>query len=403
MLKVLPFFLRSRWVAPSLILVLTIVKLIYAFTRPVFLSGPDANAYIPMAEDIWEKGFLSSQIAGLPVYPIGYGLFLSPMTAIGDNSWYLLAQSAQTLLFSFASFLLLKVVSNYFSRSIALVTFVVFLFHPALFTASTQAMYESLLIPIIIIIYYASIKLNESSGKSKLFCFYFLPALIGFALVVHPRVVFLMLIPLALIAVSLKTIFSYVTVLFCLLFAPISMAFRNFYSLDQFTLSTATKYAFGFGHESIGVCENLSCYYRGVKDNFVEFSIEFIRNFTYFFTPYSGSLKRGTWFHNLSIYTFLERNNFALAASFAAVAFSIFILIAWLVGLRSYSKHSRLISLIGFLMVLLLALTDGLVYGDSRHRLIALPFMLPFQISGALLIYARLRNILRHVFRSRKH
>jgi hypothetical protein len=401
--RVLSFFLRSRWGCPSLILFLTIAKLVYAFTRPVFLSGPDSNAYIPMAEDIWEQGFLSSQIAGLPVYPIGYGLFLSPMTAIGDKSWYLLAQSVQALLFSFASFLLLKVVSNYFSRSIALLTFVVFLFHPALFTASTQAMYESLLIPTIILIYYASIKLNESQEKRRFLWYCFLPALIGFALVVHPRVLFLMLPPLALIAVNLKTIFNYVLALLCLLLAPISMAVRNFYALDQFTLSTATKYAFGYGHESIGICETVSCYYRGVKDNFLEFLVEFIRNFSFFFTPYSGSMKRGTWFHNLSIYTFLERNDLALVASFAAIAFSIFILVAWIAGLISYSKKSWLTSMISFLIVLLLALTDGLVYGDSRHRLIAVPFMLPFQITGALLIFARFRKSLLQAFRSRKN
>ena len=264
-------------------------------------------------------------------------------------------------------------------------------------------MYESFLIPIVILIYYASIRLNESRGQSQFLWYYLLSALIGFALIVHPRVLFLLLLPLALIALNLKTISNYIFTLLCLFLAPLVMAFRNFYSLDQFTLSTATKYAIGYGHESIGNCEKVSCYYRGFRDNSLEFFIEFTRNFGYFFTPYSGSLKRGTWFHNLSIYTFLERNNFAQVALYIAIAVSIFTLVAWISGLISYSKKSRHISILGLLTVLSLALTDGLVYGDSRHRLIAVPFMLPFQITGALLIYARLKKVLLQFFRFRKN
>jgi hypothetical protein len=127
--------------------------------------------------------------------------------------------------------------------------------------------------------------------------------------------------------------------------------------------------------------------------------LESYRNFIYFFSPNSGPLSRGTWFHNLSISSFLDKNDFqSLAWIISGLAiFALFAL--FIIGSWQYYYSNRFVLYLFICLILLTAITDAAVYGDSRHRLIVMPFMIPIQVYGLLYLirkvpFDHLRNAL---------
>jgi len=86
------------------ILVASLFKIAYAWSRPIFFSGPDANGFIPGAEDFAQKSFWSSEIVSQPQYPAGYPYLLSIFVRIFGNHWIQAAQLFQILAFGVMSF-----------------------------------------------------------------------------------------------------------------------------------------------------------------------------------------------------------------------------------------------------------------------------------------------------------
>jgi hypothetical protein len=376
-----------------------LLKIMYAYSRPIFNSGPDANGYIPMAIDIAHLGFFSSDISGLPVYPIGYGAFLSVFVFMSESRWIHLAQFAQITLISVSSYLFFSLVKVYFNKVVACLSLVIFLFTPSIFTMTTQAMYEPLLISIVICVYYFSFISLPKNNFSGYLRYLSVGILIGLAVVTHPRSIFILAIPLLFLTKNVVKPKKFLF-LFSGSFIVIgTVLFRNFEALGFLTLSTATKYAVAYGHKSVGLCESTFCYLSNALDNPSTFMLESFRNFIYFFSPSSGPLTRGTWFHNLSVSSFLDKNGFQ---SFALIIsglvmfalFTVFVFGSW----QSYYLNKSIPFLfIG--IILLTALTDAAVYGDSRHRLVVMPFIIPIQVYGLFYLLSKalsdqLRNVL---------
>lgn len=366
-----------------------LLKIIYAYSRPIFNSGPDANGYIPMATDIAHFGLFSSDISGLPLYPIGYGAFLSVFAILSEFRWIYLAQFAQIFLISFASYLFFSLVKTYFNRVVACLSLVVFLFNPSILTMTTQAMYEPLLISIMICVYYFSFISFPKNSFNGYLRHLLVGILIGLAVVIHPRSIFILAIPLLFVTKnSLKP--KKLIYLFSGTFLIIGAALlRNFEALGFLTLSSATKYAVAYGHKTIGLCESSFCYLGKALDNPSTYVLESIENFIYFFTPNSGPLSRGTWFHNISISSFLDKNGYQSLAWITSglaifIFFAIFVIGSWL-----YCRANRFVLYLILSLILLTAITDAAVYGDSRHRLVVMPFIIPIQVYGVLYIFRK--------------
>jgi hypothetical protein len=51
-------------------------------------------------------------------------------------------------------------------------------------------------------------------------------------------------------------------------------------------------------------------------------------------------------------------------------------------------KFNKNINFLFILVVLGTIINDALVYGDSRHRLVAMPFMLPAYVATAMHVYS---------------
>jgi len=373
---------HPQFLALFLISLAAILKFLYAISRPIFYSGPDANGYIPMALDLAQRGFLSSEISGLPVYPIGYGAFLSVFAFSEHPNWIQFAQLAQILLISVASYFFFSLTKFYFNKLIAYLTLVLFLFHPAIFTMSTQAMYEPLLISIIISLYYATFYVILNMKRNELSIYLLIGTLTGLALVIHPRSIFILFFPFVYTFSKLKNL-KHVLSLTLSTFSVVSVALmRNFEALGVFSISTATKYSIAYGHKSIGLCNDLSCYSANALDNLPSYLGESARNLGYFFTPYSGPLKRGTWFHNLSLLSILDKVDLHIIALIFSGATIFFVAFLFIIGAWRLFSSNKLISYLAMAIVLLTALTDAAVYGDSRHRLLVIPFMIPIQIYG---------------------
>jgi hypothetical protein len=188
--------------------------------------------------------------------------------------------------------------------------------------------------------------------------------LAGFAAVIHPRVIpWIFVVQIILLAkLGLKRGLGF----FSFFLAPIiPFLIRNKTAHDVWTLSEAGGYwTTGTFLGNLGTL---------IKNGFW--------NAVYFWSPYSGDAKRGTWFHNFTFYH--EIKKITQSTTFVILIATIFALvsiIAWLLGSVLIIKSKMLIGSIILYVPLIAWATDFLTIGDSRHRLTVVPLLLIGQI-----------------------
>ena len=366
------------------------LKLLYSSTRSVglFNSGPDANGYIPIAIAFSEKSF-TSPVGGIPFYPSGYPFLLSVLIRLVGDGWILAAQVAQILLFSFAALLFLTLICRYFTRDIAWISFLVLVFNPAWFVVNGEAMYETTLASFFII----SIWLidGQQSTQNRLGALRLaLGGLIsGAAIVVHPRVLLSYSIVLGCLFVSKK----YDTRMKLLLLGavsvlPIIFSTRNLIAQKQFTLMSSFWDAQSFNSFLSG-CRSSFCALTRIREDSVGFLSQCFLNAISFWSPHSGPLEKGTWYHNISLLSRLNRPWFGISAIVLSLLFSILVFFSWVLGTKLLLSLNRTMTVILLALSFSFWITDILVYGENRHRLIALLFMLPSHAKFMQFLYAQ--------------
>lgn len=347
------------------------VRITYGFTRNIFESGPDANTYIQMAKDLSDKGYFSDGVAGFPIYPPGYAMFLAFNKFIFGNNWIYLVQIEQSIMTILTAVIGFYLANKILPRRYAQLVFLTLLFHPALIVLSVSCMYESLLLYIL----FALIKIVQESfckkTKSSLF------ALLGaLAILIHPRSIpIIILITMLFIQKSEKririiTITS--SILLNSLIIVIVIIRNNTYS-NFVGFNAGTIFGIEFGHPSVGRCSHIiACLTNGLTNNPLLFVREGLINVVYFLSPWTGPNERGTWFHNLSIYQILKQipENFFVIFNFAQ---SIGIILFIIMGFCKSWKMNPIINKISLGMFLILMITEFLVYGDSRHKILLMP------------------------------
>lgn len=354
----------------------TSLRLFYALTRDLFPSGPDGPWYIQVMSDFAKYGAFSTKISFLPFYPSGYPFVFSIFPRVSDSSWIVFAQATQILLLGFAITIWHYWISSIFNKTVGLISVLMVSLSTSWIVFPGEAMYESFLIPLLMLYYsFIYIKLKKSEIKYHSYIFVGLAA--GFILSVHPRTLPLLLLPVVLVAGRKLNFVNSLYSVFSFLIFPLFFAYRNYLGTGKFTLFSASYSSYNYGHQAPLHGSSVYDLITNAISHPVLFIHDTIINSLYFFSPFSGPLRRGFWFHNISIYTFLERAGYRDIAIGISFIFSFIAFILLIIGLRVLYRNSRELFIFFFGGVFIIYLTDALIYGENRHRLVAYIFTLP--------------------------
>ncbi len=373
------------------ILLVTPIKIWYALTRPLFYSGPDAPTYIPAAIDFANKGFFEKGITGMPNWPGGYPWIQSIIVLISEQHWIQLVQVAQIVFFSISLVLFFKLISCLFNTEVGFYSSILILMSPAWAVANGESMYEtSLFCCVISGAYFLYCKNNILTAQI------WGAVLFGMAIAIHPRIIPIVITYLIFVTYQTQgQNLNRLALYFTLPIIPAIFAVRNFIAEGTLTLSSALGPSLGY-HKSLDGCSSLVCVPSAIYKNSLEFFRECAYNFFIFWSPHSGPLERGSWFHNISLLKILDLRGFSGLSellSLITVVLGIILAIAGIVEGRSISKrYSNLL----FSQASIFILTDVLIFGDNRHRLVAQICIVPFQILGLKLC----RNLFVKSFRN---
>ena len=362
--------------AISLIFLSTSLRLFYALTRDLFPSGPDGPWYMQVMSDFAKYGTFSTKISFLPFYPSAYPFVFSIFPRISDSNWNAFAQSTQILLLGIAVTVWYYWISSIFNKPVGLIAVLMVSISTSWIVFPGEAMYESLLIPLLML-YYSFIYLKFKKGDISYHFYIVIGLAAGFILSVHPRTLPLLLLPIALLVGKTLNHVKTISYVFSFLVFPLFFAFRNYIGTGQFTLFSASLSSYNFGHQVLLNGNSVFDILTKAISNPFSFINDTIINSLYFFSPFSGPLARGLWFHNISVYSFLARSgytNIAIGISFI-VSIAAFILLV--IGLKVLFRNSRELFIFFFGGIFILYLTDALIYGENRHRLVAYIFTLP--------------------------
>ena len=381
----------SSYAMISVLLIITSVKVYYALSRPLFESGPDADVYIPAIKDFGQKSFFSSDIFGQPGYPPGYAFFLSVAPRYFDN-WVPVAQVLQILLFTCAVWVFYSLVRKSFGNQIGLFVFFVICFSPAWLVANGEAMYESVYVSFAVFSLFFLLKTSENISFRRFVIYQFIGGLLlGYLVVIHPRAmlfVFAYLIYLILSkSVSLR---NFPISLIGFLIPYVLFNLRNYLSEGFFTLS-GSLWAATTANDFLAGCNQVSCVVQRSLNDPISFLIQVYTNILHYWSPFSGPMERATWYHNISGFTFLGRefgNSISDPAGLLSILVCSLLFLSWVFGSFKLLEFNKSINFLFILVVLGTIINDALVYGDSRHRLVAMPFMLPAYVATAMHVYS---------------
>lgn len=390
-------FVESTYLLVTILLTISSVKIYYALSRPLFESGPDADVYIPAIRDFGQKNFFSSEIFGQPGYPPGYAFLLSITPRFLEN-WIPVAQVLQILLFSFSSWVFYLLIKKSFGALYGLIAFLLISFSPAWIVANGEAMYESVYVSFAVFSLHFLLKDRYKITHGRFLFNQFVGGLLlGYLVVVHPRAMLFVFAYLIYLYLSKSVSFQdFLISLFAFLIPYILFNIRNYMAEGLFTLS-GSLWAATTANSFLAGCNEVSCVFQRALNDPISFLVQVFSNILHYWSPYSGPMERATWYHNISGFTFLGRefgNSILSPAGLLSISVCTLLFLSWVFGSIKLLKVNKNVNILFVIIVLGTIINDALVYGDSRHRLVAMPFMLPAYGATLVYFYSYIKNYL---------
>jgi 4-amino-4-deoxy-L-arabinose transferase-like glycosyltransferase len=416
--RTLPPALAGARLPLLLIGLATLARLVYGLGSNDPLSGPDAPTYGPAAADFAEHGLLSGDVTGMPYYPSGYPILVSLVYMVaGDHAK--VAMVIQILLLAVGSWAAYTLIRREIGKGVALITLVLLCASPALLAASSQLMYE----PLMLVALAGGLDLISRGVRAERWRRLWLVGagalLLGVGCTLQPKALLgVLFVPLW---VFFRTrgeragprLVATVACATALALPLLGMAIRNQVAHDEFGLSASLGTTWIIGLERAGDpprCELHESEFsiardREFTDCLVSWSLRHPlavaalvpENVFDFFRPHVGPRAyRDTWFHAFDARRVLPasvrdsqafRRSDEVATAIWTVAIMLLLALGiWLV-LRDRRRRAGalllLIPLAGFLVV------SVFTVGDPRYRLPVAPFYLAFQIVAALWLAER--------------
>jgi hypothetical protein len=386
----------SKFKFQFVVLLVSILKIAYAVSRPLFYSGPDANGYMPAALAFAKLGYFSEGIPYLPTYPTGYPILLSILIRVFGDNWIYAAQIIQILLFAFGTILLRGILIRYFSKAIGSISGYLIILSPAWFVANGEAMYETLLYFYLSVSFYFFLTPTRMIVKKFQNCI--LGSLVSvLAISTHPRVliiyVLLFITYIYKNRYDLRAMFSVISVSVSIVSIGIGLiGYLSVVRTGIFTLSSAFWPSMTQNKVFSG-CSNVKCMATRIFESPINFFQESLSNFFEFWSPHSGSLAKGTWFHNISFLAQLVKMDLPEFSIMLGLVTTLIVFASWVFGTsRLWVLHKGSASVLVTLICISFFSVDVLVYGDNRHRLIALIFMLPAHGVTATILITKVKS-----------
>ena len=373
----------------AVLLLSTPVKIYYALSRPLFYSGPDANGYIPAIQDFGSKSFLSPEISFQPYYPPGFPYLFSILYRISNSHWIPMAQIFQILAFSLAVYFFFLIVRDNANLRVAQISSLGLALSPAWAVANGEAMYETVYFSFLIFSLHILMPIDAKRNRVRSFLG---GAMLGGLVVVHPRALLVVaILVFFLLFFNKAKAINIVMASAGFLIPFLIFSIRNLVAEKMFTLSSSFIPALAWNRFMNG-CQDLTCYADRALREPIDYLIQIITNIVYFWSPYSGPLKRGSWFHNFSGFRFLSTHDLVDVAKILSLALMLSIFIIWVYGTFLLNKISPRLNFLFLSIVLASIVNDGLIYGDSRHRLAVMAFTLPAQALSLMKIYTHFKT-----------
>jgi hypothetical protein len=332
-------------------------RVFYSLTRNIFSSGPDAPFYAVAPVELAKFGFLSNQIKGVPYYPLGYPMLLSPFAKLNQTHWIYFAQIFQVILSILTVYFTFTLVRKFGNEVVAFIAALLMLFYPSFSAMSGQAMYE----PVLMFFFYSYLFLVFQSSQlgENVLKIVLIGTLGGIAVVVHPRVIPWVLIIQVILFKRIGIRNTFIILGSCIPI-PLLIMLRNLFVNEKFTLMSS---------------KIVDPY--GVSTNIQDKVINGFTNIYYFWTPLSGDARHTTWYHNFTLFHELKK----ITGSTSTVVYtsSVILLLsvtAWLFGCYLWSKEKPEFAMVLLLIPVLAMFTDFIAAGDSRHRLVVMPLIL---------------------------
>jgi hypothetical protein len=366
-------FLRERTFMGALVFFF-VLRITYALTRDLFMSGPDAPNYANAPLDFVKYGFWSSKIQGAPYFPVGYSAILWPLAQIGGSKFIMLVQVFQIFLSICTVYLVYKISQKFLGVKLSLIVGFVFLISPAFTPVSGEAMYESVLM--FTFYFYLYLILESRNNLQKYHLLIVAGVMAGVSAVVHPRVIpWILAIQIILLG---RLGYRRGAIFISAFFIPVALfLIRSKVAHNVWALSTAGD-----------------SWMNDIREG--RLGLIFSRGFwnaVHFWSPYSGEAKRATWMHNFTFYH--EIKKITNSSTFIIVLATIFALVsiaAWLFGSILLLKSEVAFGAIVLSIPFLAWITDFLTSGDSRHRLVVVPLLLVSQVSFFKSFYEKYFN-----------
>lgn len=336
-------FKYSRILYISALIIGFLIRVTWGFTRDIFQSGPDAPTYIQMAKDLAQNGFFSPDLTGVPYFTQGYATLISLFYYVFEENFIFPFQVFQVLIFISSIELYRKVSLRVLNENFSYFFGIALVLQPASFFFPLMCMYETLFFFFLAIFAYSIF-----GSPSNTFLFSLSAAAL---LVIHQRSLPIVLIGLFLVRDKISS--KFLISLFVFMTIPILFILRNGIIYDSWRLATAGDLVI-----------------TGLNEKGGERLIAFFQNIVFFWSSYSGPLKRGTWFHNLNVWKIFDLDWANVSLLLISLVLQIIIFSFFVYLLFTLFKTIRPLSLFITFSMGSAILIDGLVYGDSRHRLV---------------------------------
>jgi hypothetical protein len=179
---------------------------------------------------------------------------------------------------------------------------------------------------------------------------------------------------------------------------------RNFVVLGKATLSDSTFFAYASGHlrtnkqnAELGLinqmCEGISCNLKAAINAPTEYLLDTFENLLFFWSPNSGSLQRGVWFHNISVYSKLDSLGLEVLALVIALCLAILSFLLFILGSLIAINRRDLTLITLSLSIYVQWFLDGLLYGSNLHRMTVFVFLIPIQVLGMEFLLKKFHKI----------
>jgi hypothetical protein len=218
------------------------------------------------------------------------------------------------------------------------------------------------------------------------------------AIVTHPRVVVVFLIGIPFLYrlyKNQKIKIRYLS-LIIIVFAVVAIffAYLNYLRSGTFSLSTALWISMTY-HDVFKGCTDFFCVTQQLISQPASTARVSLENFYAFWSPHSGSWARGTWFHNVSLLAVFRKLDLDILDAVFSTLITAVVFFSYSFGLFRMKYTHPKIAIFLFFVLFQFIIADVIVYGDNRHRLIALPFMIPVITYSLSYFWVRRKQIIR--------